>query len=178
MLLLLGLAFVPLFTPVLLAAPSAPEPSGAEIPPVIRELAGLAEEDGTPGPALTGVLWQWQGIAANDGEMTLEPDHPENYSVTFLADGKLAIQADCNRARGVYTVTEPSIDLQIGGVTRMLCPSGSLMQRFLDDLDRASSYSIDQGTLSLALPEADGMMVFTSAPLAPGDAPPATPATG
>ena len=178
MMLLLGLAYVPIFALVLLEAQSAPKPSGAEMPPVVRELANLDEEDGASGQALTGVLWQWQGIAANDGEMTLESDHPENYSVTFLADGKLAIQADCNRAKGAYTVTGSSIDLQIGGVTRMLCPTGSLMERFLGYLDQASSYGIDQGTLTLTVPGDAGMMVFTPELGEAGDAVPATPATG
>jgi heat shock protein HslJ len=168
MMLLLSLTFVPLFAPVLLAAPSTPEPSGVEMPPGELRLQ----------LALTGVLWQWQGNAANDGEMTLEPDHPENYSVTFQEDGKLAIQADCNRAMGVYTLSESSIDLQIRGVTRMLCPPGSLMERFLGDLDQASSYSIDQGTLTLTLPADAGVMVFTPELVESADAVPATPATG
>ena len=129
-------------------------------------------------PALTGVLWRWQGIVGSSGEITLQPDHPENYSVTFQVDGKLAIQADCNRAMGVYTVSESGIDLQIRGVTRMLCPTGSLMERFLGDLDQASSYSIDQGTLTLTLPGDAGVMVFAPELVEAADAGPATPATG
>lgn len=96
-------------------------------------------------PALTGVLWQWQGNIANDGEVVLQPDHPENYTVTFLPEGALAIQADCNRAMGSYTVSGAQIGLEIGGVTKMLCPPGSLMDPFLAGLDRAVSYGISRG---------------------------------
>jgi heat shock protein HslJ/uncharacterized lipoprotein YbaY len=114
-------------------------------------------------PALSGVLWQWQGNTANDGTVILRPGHPEDYTVTFLPEGRLVIQADCNRAMGSYTVTGGQIDLQIGGVTKMACPPGSLMDPFLADLDRAVSYGIFQGTLALAL---DGGGVMTFAPVA------------
>jgi heat shock protein HslJ len=62
-------------------------------------------------PALTAVLWQWQGIAAINGEVTLRPDQPEKHTVAFLEDSKLAIQADCNRATGNYSVTRTSADV-------------------------------------------------------------------
>ena len=80
----------------------------------------------------------------------MRPDDPSQYTVEFLPDGTLAIQADCNHATGAYTVAGAQIDLQIGGVTRMACPPGSLMDPFLADLDQVVSYTIQQ-TLSLAV---------------------------
>ena len=121
-------------------------------------------------PALTGVVWQWQGNVSNTGEVTRRPDDPTHYTVEFLPDGTLAIQADCNRAMGVYTVTGSQLDLQIGGVTRMACPPGSLMAPFLADLDRVVSYTIQQ-TLTLAL-AGGGVMQFTAVASPPATATP------
>jgi heat shock protein HslJ len=126
-------------------------------------------------PALTGVLWQWQGNVANVGTPTLTPDHPENYTVTFLPEGRLAIQADCNRATGAWTVVGAGINLAVGGVTRRACPPGSHMQPFLDGLDAAVSHGIYGGNLALALAKGNGLMVL--APIV-ADADRATPATG
>ena len=101
-------------------------------------------------PVLPGVVWQWQGNVSSTGEVTTRPDDPSQYTVEFLPDGTLAIQADCNQATGTYTLTGAQIDLQIGGVTKMACPPGSLMNPFLADLDQVVSYTIQQ-TLTLAL---------------------------
>jgi para-nitrobenzyl esterase len=72
----------------------------------------------------------------------------------------LAIQADCNRAMGTYTVDGPTLDLTVGGVTRAQCPPGSLMERFLRDLDDASSHVFRDGHLFLALPVDAGILEF------------------
>lgn len=124
-------------------------------------------------PALAGVLWQWQGNVANDGAPTLTPDHPDHYTVAFLPEGRLAIQADCNRAMGSWTVAGAGIDLTIGGTTKRGCPPGSLMQPFLDALDAAISYGSHGGNLVLALPDGAGMMIFAPVAVEPERATPA-----
>lgn len=111
-------------------------------------------------PTLTGVVWQWQGNVDNDGHVTRRPDVPEHYAIEFVPDGTVAILADCNSAAGRYSVTGSTIDVEIGGVTRMACPPGSLMTPFLDDVGQVVSHSIQQGALALALPEGGGLMVF------------------
>jgi heat shock protein HslJ len=121
-------------------------------------------------PTLTGVLWQWQETRGNTGEVLMRPDDPTHYTVAFLPEGRLAIQADCNRAMGTYTVTGSQLDLQIGGVTRMACPPGSRMAPFLADLERVVSYTIQQ-SLSLAL-AGGGVMLFTAVVPTPATATP------
>ena len=54
-------------------------------------------------PALTGVRWAWQTFQGSDGTI-VRPDDPSQYTVEFLPDGTLAIQADCHHAVGTYTV--------------------------------------------------------------------------
>jgi heat shock protein HslJ len=111
-------------------------------------------------PTLTGVVWQWQQTLSNTGEVLMRPDDSTHYTVEFLPDGTLAVQADCNRAMGSYAVTGSQVDLQIGGVTRMACPPGSLMDSYLRQLDRAVSYFIQQ-TLTLSL-SGGGVMQFAA----------------
>jgi heat shock protein HslJ len=111
-------------------------------------------------PTLLGVLWQWQETRSNTGEVLMRPEDPTHYTVEFLPEGRLGIQADCNRAMGTYAVTGAQLALQIGGVTRMDCPPGSLMDPYLRQLDRAVSYTIQQ-TLTLAL-TGGGVMLFAA----------------
>ena len=122
-------------------------------------------------PALTGVIWSWQKFAGGDGEV-IRPDNPDQYTVEFLPEGKLAIQADCNRAIGTYTVDDPAIDLVVGGVTRMLCEPESLMDRFLRDLDEVNSHVFRDGNLYLALPLDSGILELTPRSIDPAEATP------
>jgi heat shock protein HslJ len=133
---------------------------------ILRGEAGVLDLQ----PTLSGVVWQWQDTLSNSGEVTLRPDDPTHYTVEFLPDGTLAIQADCNHAMGAYTVTESQLDLQVGGVTRMACPTGSLMDPFLAELDRVVSYTIQQ-VLTMAL-SGGGVMQFAAAVSAPATATP------
>jgi heat shock protein HslJ len=86
--------------------------------------------------------------------------------VTFLPDATLAIQADCNRARGTYAVEGSTLTLQIGGVTRMRCATGSLMDRFLGELEYAVAVQRAPDALVLVLTEGAAMR-FTPAPSVP-----------
>lgn len=110
-------------------------------------------------PTVQGVVWEWQEFAGGDDSI-VKPKNPVDYTLTFLPDGKLAIKADCNRAFGTYTLDDPKIDLAVGGVTRMLCPEGTLMNEFLRDLDAASSFVFREGNLHLALPVDAGILTF------------------
>jgi heat shock protein HslJ len=125
-------------------------------------------------PQLTGVLWAWREFAGGDGEI-VRPDDPGRYTVEFLADGRLAIQADCNRGMGSYTVDAPSIDLRVGGLTKMKCPPGSHMDRFVRHLDEVTSHVFRDGNLYLALPIDSGILEFVPRTI---ETPKATPVAG
>lgn len=135
----------------------------------------LTGDDGTLRfrPTLLGVVWEWQEFQGSDDSL-LAPKNPEDYTLTFLPDGKLAIQADCNRAMGTYTLDGDGValDLTVGGVTRMLCPEGSLMHEFLRDLDDVSSHVFRDGKLYLALRVDAGIMEFEARYAEPDEATP------
>jgi heat shock protein HslJ len=50
-------------------------------------------------PALTGVRWVWQTFQGSDGTL-VRPEDPTQYTVAFLPDGTLTIQAACHHAGG------------------------------------------------------------------------------
>ena len=125
-------------------------------------------------PVLTGVLWAWQTFQGGDGTM-VRPDDPSQYTVAFLPDGTLAIQADGHPATGTYTVDHSTIDLRIDGETGAASPPGSPTDRFLSDLDQVASHVFRDGNLYLALPMDAGILAFAPTSVVP---PAATPAVG
>ena len=125
-------------------------------------------------PSLFGVTWEWREFQGGD-DTIVTPRNPRAYTLTFRPDGKLAIGADCNRAMGSFTADPPRIDIKVAGVTRRLCPPGTLMDRYLADLEEVSSYVFRDGELFLALPMDAGIMAFTPRYIAPD---PATPGAG
>jgi heat shock protein HslJ len=136
----------------------------------------LASEAGTLRfrPELQGVIWEWQEFEGSDDSL-IAPERPESYTLTFLPDDKLAIQADCNRAKGSYTADGPAMTFMVGGVTRMACAPGSLMNQYLENLGHVSSHVFRDGRLFLALKLDSGIMEFAARQQ---DNPSATPVAG
>ena len=92
--------------------------------------------------------------------------------MTFGTDGTLAIQADCNRARGVYSLDGATIALRIGASTRMRCAADSLMEQFLGGLEYAAALDLQPGELALTLTGGEEMR-FAPAADEPGTPTPA-----
>ena len=51
---------------------------------------------------------------------------PGRYTVQFMADGTVAVGADCNRAAGVWSGGDGAIDITVTLSTLALCPEDSL----------------------------------------------------
>ncbi len=126
---------------------------------------------------LEGVVWQWEQFEGGDGRGTA-PDSPSRYTITFLPDAKLAVQADCNRARGAWSALNSQLELSIGGMTRAMCPAGSLSNDFVEDLGYVRSHVFRDSKLYLSLMADAGIMTFAAtydAETAGTPAPEATP---
>jgi heat shock protein HslJ len=111
-------------------------------------------------PSLTGMVWKWQEFQSSD-ETLVKPENPQAYTVEFLEDGKLSIQADCNRAMGTYKVDGSSLTMEVAGMTKAACPPGSLSDQFLGYLNNVVSHVFKDGDLYLALKFDSGIMKFT-----------------
>jgi heat shock protein HslJ len=149
-------------------------PEDAMCCPTQRMLEVYAYENGELGmvssvelaqDSLTGVVWQWEEFQSSD-ETVVKPENPEAYTVEFLPDGKLNIQADCNRVMGTYTIDGSSLAIEALAMTKVACPPGSLSNEFVSYLNDVVSFTFQDGDLYLALKMDAGIMKFT-APASP-----------
>jgi heat shock protein HslJ len=88
---------------------------------------------------LVGYVWMWIEFLENN-DTTTAPDMPGNYTLEFLPDGGLNVQADCNSANGTYTVNGNQLDMEILTTTLAACPPESLSDEFLQLLNDAVAY--------------------------------------
>ena len=132
--------------------PDRIEPGWVLCIPKVSGQAGTA-------PDLSGTVWQWQQTLMNDDDKFV-PDNPVNYTVQFMADGTVAVQADCNRVRGTYTVDGNTITIALGPSTMAACPEASLGERFAGQLVGAAIYFFRSGDLYVDLKYDSGTMRF------------------
>jgi heat shock protein HslJ len=92
-----------------------------------------------------GYLWMWIEFLENNDTIT-RPDIPGNYTLEFLPDGAVNLQADCNNASGSYTVKGSQLDIEILTTTLAVCPPESLSEEYIRLLNDAVAY-IRQGEL-------------------------------
>lgn len=132
------------------ALPPQPTPAGA---------APIVTSTSLPADVLE-ITWRWDSLVTP--VETVKPDRPERYTIRFERTGRVALRADCNRGGGSYTVL-PDRRLTVGPIalTRMACPSGSLSDRFANDVGRVSSYFVRDGALFLEMPVDSGTLRFT-----------------
>ena len=118
-----------------------------------------------PLPALVGTTWAWQKTIMSD-DRRFEPRVPARYTVTFGADGRLAVQADCNRGAGGYELDEAQRRIRTGpmALTRAMCPEGSLDTVFAQQLSRIQGWLFEGPDLVLTLDYDSGSMFFRAVP--------------
>lgn len=116
-----------------------------------------------PPSDLVGIQWQLQLVEFNtDERVTL--DDPSLYTLEFLDDERVAVRADCNRATGTYTQTgEQQLSITLGPTTLAACPPGSFSDRYLQTLQGAAAYLINEGDLYIDLELDTGTMIFSPA---------------
>jgi heat shock protein HslJ len=108
----------------------------------------------TPVDSIQGIIWQWISLTnKSTGETTTVPN-PENYTITFNADGTLNGQADCNTFGGTYS-QENGLTITLGATTMAFCGEASLDQQYLTLLGSVVAGGPD-GAGGLALENAGG----------------------
>ena len=109
-------------------------------------------------PALTGIVWEWVEFEGGDGSRVIADDR-SRYTLEFLDDGPVKVQADCNSGSGEATIDGSSIDLTV--VTTLIgCPGDSQASDFLRYLNEANTFVIKDGMLALASPADAGIALF------------------
>jgi heat shock protein HslJ len=108
----------------------------------------------TPNDSIQDIVWQWVSVTNKiTGEVTTVTN-PENYSITFNADGTLVGKADCNNFNGTYS-QENGFTITIGASTKAYCGDASLDQQYLTLLSSVAAGGPD-GSGGLALETAGG----------------------
>jgi heat shock protein HslJ len=107
---------------------------------------------------LTGTVWKLQSFQRSDATSVRVPD-PNQFTVEFAADGKMAVRADCNRCAGSYSQSGTALDInQAVACTRAACPSAPFDQEYLAALVDTTSARLTGDVLECA--SARGVLTF------------------
>lgn len=122
---------------------------------------GGTGEDRDPSPI--GTRWQLERIQMMD-DTELRPEDPSRYTLELGADGSVAVRADCNRGSGRHQLD--GVQLRIGplATTRMMCPEGSLGDRYTQLLGISASWMFVDGQLAIATAMDAAILFFSPAP--------------
>jgi heat shock protein HslJ len=105
------------------------------------------------------VTWQWVSLTNPLEQITVGA--PERYTIRFERDGRATVRADCNRGMTSYSVgADRHIAFRPIALTRMMCPPGSLGDRFTREVGRATTYFLKDGDFFLELPVDSGTLRF------------------
>lgn len=102
--------------------------------------------------------WQWIESTTPVGSITV--DNPARYVLEFKPGGEFLVTADCNSGSGTYTLNENQLTLEVGPMTLVACPEGSLGDRFVQDLNSAAYYFIEDGDLYIDMMMDSGTLRF------------------
>ena len=112
--------------------------------------------------SLLSKTWQWVLTITPVEKITVTD--PERYTIMLTEDGKLQARFDCNRGGGEYEISEGKLSFGPLMSTRMACPPDTLDGPFMRDLQRVTSFFLQDGLLYLELPYDSGTMKFRPAP--------------
>lgn len=108
--------------------------------------------------SIVGTTWWWQSYSSADGVAEAVPN-PENYALTFNADGTISLRADCNQGTAAYTLNGSEIRITPGVMTLVACPPESLSDAFLAHL-AAVTTAEHMGASLLLSPGANGEVLY------------------
>lgn len=104
--------------------------------------------------SIQGIVWQWTSLTNQTTKETTAVANPENYTITFNADGTLSGKADCNTFTGTFSQAN-GFSITIGASTQAACGDTSLEQQYLQLLGAVAAGGPD-GAGNLALETAGG----------------------
>ncbi len=116
------------------------------------------------GASLSGVTWRW--TAFRDAKQDYAVPATADYTIVFNDDGTVNVVADCNNAAGTYTInSDGTMTISVQAMTRAACPSGSLSDTFIEYLNQAGPFEVDEtGALLIDLMADGGRMTFVAEP--------------
>lgn len=123
----------------------------------------------SPGSAqeLENTSWQLVAIHGfNDSVFT--PRNPESYLLRFRLENRLQIEADCNQAGATWALDGEALSVTALVTTRKLCVAPSLFNRYIMNIERATSLSLRGETLIVRTASESDWMEFEPYIFVPG----------
>jgi heat shock protein HslJ len=119
--------------------------------------------DSLPGPSdPESIVGSWELRSIQLAGQPSASVEPGRYTADFTADGRLTVQADCNRCSGSYSSSGASLEIGALACTRAYCGDESFFDDYSTGLDRAVAFQ-RSGT-SLAIRFGSGSLVFVQLP--------------
>jgi heat shock protein HslJ len=126
---------------------------------LVQTSSQVVGSEDSAGDDLVGVVWKWEKfLESNDN--TILVDDPDKYTLEFLVDGTVRVNADCNNGSGSYMVEGNQLTIEVQAMTMAMCPPDSLSDQYIQYLGQVVSYMFDGGKLALALRYDTGIMTF------------------
>ena len=126
-----------------------------------------AKNQPTDEPALKmeiqGITWLWERFDDTVDTNDIVVNDPNLYTLLLNPDGTYEVKADCNLARGQYTLEDSNVTFQPGPATLAECEEGSLYNIYLTQLGTVMTFVMDGNNLILTLSVDAGNMVFVPA---------------
>lgn len=117
----------------------------------------------SPSDASSGLegTWQWTSSTETQPASQANVPDPENYTITFNADGTFTGKADCNNIAGTYIVAGSDLTVAVGPSTLAMCAEGSAGDIYVAFLGQIASYEISGSELKTTFADDAGTMTFT-----------------
>ncbi|MEQ8315305.1 MAG: META domain-containing protein [Gammaproteobacteria bacterium] len=116
---------------------------------------------------LENTSWQLVAIHGfNDSVFT--PRNPESYLLRFRLENRLQIEADCNQAGASWALDGEALSVTGLVTTRKLCVAPSLFNRYIMNIERATSLSLRGETLIVRTASESDWMEFEPYIFVPG----------
>lgn len=107
---------------------------------------------------LQNKTWLWLSTVTPDERITSLD--PQRYTLFFADNGNLQIKIDCNSGGGSYELSEGKVSFGPLFSTRMACYQDTQGHLFTRDLERVSSFFLQEGMLFLEFSSDGGTMNF------------------
>ncbi len=118
--------------------------------PVLDTALAVLERQSSPLVRLSATPWKLvkKIKMADQSESAIES--PEAYTLAYTPDGDVQIKADCNQAKGSFSIDAyTGMTIELGPTTLAMCPEGSLSDTYLKDIAGVVGYGIEDGQLIL-----------------------------
>ena len=125
--------------------------------PLAPSVASSSEATTIAAEVVPGVL-KLQSLTRADAT-TVTISDPQQFTLEFLDNNRIAVKADCNRASGSFTTNGTALTIGPMAVTKAYCGSASLDNEFLSLLSGETVATVS--TTSLVLSSARGALRFS-----------------